>query len=257
MPLLCGCAKKDLFRNSTKDTYNLSMDEQRLVQYYITTDVTFKRTEIKKEMGVTSANILKAEESIFRKEILIDKSTEGAAYKVYPNKLTIAFDKDMFLDFEPNDMNPNTPYSLKRFNGTDIKKSGDTVSYQGKTYSVNFITIPMLNYKFTNDLEEKKEREKVKGMTVQDMMLLEQENVLKEKRKSQKDTLSVQKENLPTNRKEYALHERKEYRFRFLSGQVINGYLIAESDEYYFISSEKQPQKLLGKLLKSQIESKE
>lgn len=250
--LLNSCAQKEIFRNSTPTEYRLSQEDLRLVQYYITSDVVLSRTEKKKETGVTGSNILRTEESIYSKEIIIDKATEGAAMKVSPNRLTIAFDRGLVLDFEPRDSEPQTPYTLTALNGTSIAKSGETVMYHDRDYVATYGKLPMLNYKFTNKLNEKRDKETAKGMTVEDMFRLEKE--LESKTEDKQGT--QQKIAAPLEvRNDIPLNKRKLVRFILTTGQKIEAYLIADSEDSYFVSPDIDPKNRPARIRKSMVAS--
>jgi hypothetical protein len=245
-----SCAKKELFRNSTPMDYQLSQEDLRLVQYYITSNVVLKRTERKKETGVTNSNILKAEESIYSKEITVDAATAGAAVKVTPRRLSIAFERGLVMDFAPMDDRPTTPYSLIAVNGTPISKSGEAVLYQGRDYLLTFGTYPMLNYKFTTTLNEKKDKESVKGMTVEEMLRLERE-VEAETRVGPQSNAPLPAE----TKTEIPLSNRRIVNLVLSTGQRIKGYLVAESESSYFISNEIDPKGRTARISKAMVSS--
>lgn len=158
MFFLSSCAETDVLRNSTRAEYDLSLEEWKNVQYFITSEVILKR-KIQTRTQNVQRDVIVAEKTIDESEVTIPALTQCVAAEVGDRWLRIGFGKgDLFLDFRPTDSEPTTPYTL-------TTESGDMVQYQGDDYTIWYDSLPRLNYRFISEVKRKQESIVIQDVT--------------------------------------------------------------------------------------------
>ncbi len=177
---LLGCSNMYTFISETPKIHDLTEEELKLVQFYISTPVSLVLEEDNSKSVVTSDKKIGMEKEVYEKDILIDKNTPGILkdFSEDSSEIIIRFADDIEIGFKPESDFSKAPYIFYSFNGqkagnnTEVEfrgikwnlKFGKTIdSFNARRRFVSY-EMPMLLYEFTSKLKEKHESEKVKGM---------------------------------------------------------------------------------------------
>jgi hypothetical protein len=137
--LLASCAKKIPFTNAIRDKYNLTADEIKSIQFYISDDIVLYKKESEGGRNTEEGKLV-VKENTSEDRIIIKKGTPCVVTDVVgANKLVVSFEtNDKTLDFESIG---NSEFRLKAetwTNGRGKITYGDAIYYasqgSGSTY---------------------------------------------------------------------------------------------------------------------------
>jgi hypothetical protein len=137
--LLASCAKKIPFTNAIRDKYNLTADEIKSIQFYISDDIVLYKKESEGGRNTEEGKLV-VKENTSEDRIIIKKGTPCVVTDVVgTNKLVVSFEtNDKTLDFESIG---NSEFRLKAetwTNGRGKITYGDAIYYasqgSGSTY---------------------------------------------------------------------------------------------------------------------------
>jgi hypothetical protein len=97
--LTAGCANKVPFTQDMRQEHNLSVDNLKIVQFYIDDDVTLQRELSLKETSVTPGHALKILNDKRIEEVFIKGGTPGVVIDGGADNLLVSFEEGKALDF--------------------------------------------------------------------------------------------------------------------------------------------------------------
>ncbi len=131
---LAGCATQQVaFTRGLRGHYELSSEDLKNLQYYLSSDITLQREFLREEGEVSKSHKLVAKESGLVEQVIIRARTPGVATEVGDTYLAVTFEPGMSLVFgsPPTDRDPERKYKLLANRWTDTY--GEIV-YGGKTF---------------------------------------------------------------------------------------------------------------------------
>jgi hypothetical protein len=131
---VAGCAPQRVaFTQGIRSQYNLSGEELKNLQYYVSGDITLQRDFRREEGEISEGHKLVAKEGGLLEEVLIPAGTPGIATEVGETSLSVSFEPGSSLIFgsPPTDRDPERKYRLSAKRWADYY--GEIV-YDGKTF---------------------------------------------------------------------------------------------------------------------------
>jgi len=180
---LTNCGKNlETFTNGTKSNYDLDTNDISYIQFYIDPGIRLRYDETTSESEVTRDNEVSNRIRKYEKTIDILPKTPGVATKIEGESIVVSFADDINLEFSPINSMSGTPYELKYFNGEEVDNQ-NYIQFRDRSYEVKygimeketwgreggFKTVnqtPVLLYRFKSEIDVDKEREVVKGRTI-------------------------------------------------------------------------------------------
>jgi hypothetical protein len=131
---VAGCAPQRVaFTQGIRSQYNLSGEELKNLQYYVSGDITLQRDFRREEGEISEGHKLVAKEGGLLEEVLIHAGTPGIATEVGETSLSVSFEPGSSLIFgsPPTDRDPERKYRLSAKRWADYY--GEIV-YDGKIF---------------------------------------------------------------------------------------------------------------------------
>ena len=131
---VAGCAPQRVaFTQGIRTQYNLSGEELKNLQYYVSGDITLQRDFRREEGEVSKGHKLVAKEGGLLEEVLIHAGTPGITTEVGETSLAVSFEPGSSLIFgsPPTDRDPERKYRLSAKRWADYY--GEIV-YEGKIF---------------------------------------------------------------------------------------------------------------------------
>lgn len=170
--LLTGCSQIKFFERNTQLAYNLSNEEVKNIQYYISSGIMLRHKEVEAHSKVTGSNKIKKDEDVYQKNVIIFSNTPGIATDVQQDIIYVQFSDDITLAFKPESDLPEAAYTIFSINGEEIN-DGCSIKFRNSDYTVHFGDyqegvfyaggIPKLQFKLSYSLDKKQESEVIKG----------------------------------------------------------------------------------------------
>ncbi|HEX9191506.1 MAG TPA: hypothetical protein VF847_05380 [Candidatus Deferrimicrobiaceae bacterium] len=129
-----GCASQRVaFTQHLRAQYDLTGEELKKLQYYLSSDVTLQREFRSEEGEVSGSHNLVRKEGGFLEQVLVHAGTPGIVTEVGETSLALSFEPGSSLYFgsPPSDRDPDRKYKLsaKRW-----EANAGELEYGGKTF---------------------------------------------------------------------------------------------------------------------------
>jgi hypothetical protein len=170
--LFTGCGQIKFFERNTQLAYNLSNEDVKNIQYYISSGIMLRHKEVEASSKVTGSNKIKKDEDVYQKNVIIFSNTPGIATDVQQDIIYVQFSDDIILTFKPESDLPEAAYTIFSINGEEITDGG-SIKFRGSDYTVHFGDykegvfypggIPKLQFKLSYSLDKKQDNEIIKG----------------------------------------------------------------------------------------------
>jgi len=145
LALLGGCAStggSDLipYTDALRAQHNLSDDEVRRLQYYLSDTVEMQRQDASANHRVVDGRLIaQADRSLER--VLVTEGTPGIATGVLGNRLNVSFSEGTQFSFSPATRDPASPY---RMQATPTGNGTERVFIYDTAYGITSGTLPYL-----------------------------------------------------------------------------------------------------------------
>jgi len=114
-PLLVGCGARLVpFTHEIRTQYNLTDDEVKNLQYYVSHAVTLRRELDSSDRQITGSHRLVLTTGKVIEEVIVEKKTPGIAVSVRPDTLVVSFDIGSQLEFALRTGTPVQPQPLRK-----------------------------------------------------------------------------------------------------------------------------------------------
>lgn len=171
--VLAGCFRKAYFDSSTIETYGLTDNDLKAIQYFTTTPFILEYENISTDSVITRTNRVQNERERFTNLIVSREETPGRAVQVGAEEIVIDVAHGLHLGFRPAPSDPARRFFLDSINGQPVKHNG-TILYRGRMFKVLFgeylggnrfkkAERPQLMYDLRSVLKHRREVEEVKG----------------------------------------------------------------------------------------------
>lgn len=253
-----GCSTYVPFSIELKQKYQLTNSDLRNIQFYLSKSVSLERelTTVDSKK-IAEGHSLRTEKGKLIEVVYFGGKLEGIVSRAYEDSLIVNFEPDKFLTFvkasEP--IYHQTPYILlvKDTPGASL------VRYDGNDYSCQYlpsestIRTPALLVIESNLSNVERTKRSASGMRLGDSPANEPTST---QLKSEQNAVPV-KDTISAAQKirELPISERKYVQITTVTGQILEAYLVAESEGFYFICASLDPKEKRSRVDKRIVKS--